>query len=34
MLRGRKGPFWFIIGWAGVCAAFSSFVLLIWLLGS
>lgn len=31
MLRGRRGIFWFIVGWAGVCALIALLVMAVWL---
>ena len=34
MLRGRKGVFWFVAGWASVCALFALVLALVWAFSS
>jgi len=33
MLRGRYGPFWFVLAWAAVCAVIGILIWLVWTFG-
>lgn len=32
MLRGRRGIFWFVVGWAAVCAVIALLIWGVWLV--
>ena len=32
MLRGRRGPMWFVVGWLGVVASIAVLVAIVWIL--